>query len=146
MTVSQGLYHSFASVLPTTGGQLTFDTIDSGAGTNPIVNGILIEVLAPTAAGLLDNDSDTMPNWWEVAYQFDPESNLDGGSADFDGDGVSNVDEFTGGSDPRNPLSVPVDPDMDGGWRRLLEHPGATGRREACPTARTARPGFRPPR
>lgn len=120
LTVSQGLYHSFASVLPTTGGQLTFDSIDSGAGTNPIINGVLIEALAPTAAGLLDNDADTMPNWWEAAYQFNPESNVDGGSADFDLDGVSNVDEFAGGSDPRNPLSVPAVPtwavDGDGSW------------------------------
>jgi autotransporter-associated beta strand protein len=120
LTVSQGLYHSFASVRPTTGGQLTFDTIDSSAGTNPIVNGILIEAVGPTAEGLLDNDGDTMPNWWEVAYQFDPESNLNGGAADFDGDGVSNVDEFAGGSDPRDPLSVPVVPtwavDGDGTW------------------------------
>lgn len=120
LTVTQGLYHSFASVVPTSGGTLTFNSIDSGAGTNPIVNGTLIEALAPTAAGLLDNDGDTMPNWWEVAYQFDPESNLDGGSADFDLDGVSNVDEFTGGSDPRNPLSVPAVPtwavDGDGSW------------------------------
>ena len=120
LTVSQGLYHSFASVVPTTGGMLTFDSIDSGAGQNPIINGTLIEALAPTAAGLLDNDVDTMPNWWEVAYQFNPESNADGGSADFDLDGVSNVDEFTGGSDPRNPFSGPVIPtwavDGDGPW------------------------------
>jgi autotransporter-associated beta strand protein len=120
LTVTQGLYHSFASVVPTTGGILTFDSIDSGAGQNPIINGTLIEALAPTAAGLLDNDVDTMPNWWEVAYQFNPESNADGGAADFDGDGVSNVDEFAGGSDPRNPLSVPIIPtwavDGDGPW------------------------------
>lgn len=120
LTVSQGLFHSFASVQPTSGGELTFNSIDSGAGTNPILNGILIEVLGATAAGLLDNDGDMMPNWWEVAYQFDPESNLDGGSADFDTDGVSNADEFTGASDPRNPLSVPSVPtwavDGDGSW------------------------------
>lgn len=120
LTVSQGLFHSFASVQPTSGGELTFNSIDSGAGTNPILNGILIEVLGATAAGLLDNDGDTMPNWWEVAYQFDPESSLDGGSADIDADGASNADEFAGGSDPRNPLSVPAVPtwavDGDGSW------------------------------
>jgi autotransporter-associated beta strand protein len=119
LTVSQGLYHSFASVLPTTGGELTFNSIDSGAGTNPILNGILIEALAPTAAGLLDDDGDTMPNWWEVAYQFLPGSSADGGSADFDLDGVSNVDEFLGGSDPRDPLSTPPvlwAVDGDGSW------------------------------
>ena len=119
LTVSQGLYHSFAAVVPTTGGQLTFNSIDSGAGQNPILNGILIEALAPTAAGLLDNDSDTMPNWWEVAYQFNPESNVDGGAADFDLDGIPNVDEFTGGSDPRDPFSTPPvlwAIDGDGSW------------------------------
>jgi autotransporter-associated beta strand protein len=119
LTVSQGLYHSFASVLPTTGGELTFNSIDSGAGTNPILNGILIEALAPTAAGLLDDDGDGMPNWWEASYQFLPGSNVDGGSADFDLDGVSNVDEFLGGSDPRDPLSTPAvlwAVDGDGAW------------------------------
>jgi autotransporter-associated beta strand protein len=119
LTVSQGLYHSFASVLPTTGGELTFNSIDSGAGTNPIVNGVLIEALAPTAAGLLDDDGDGMPNWWEASYQFLPGSNVDGGSADFDLDGVSNVDEFLGGSDPRDPFSTPPvlwAIDGDGSW------------------------------
>lgn len=106
LTVTQGLYHSFASVLPTTAGELTFQSIDSGAGTNPILNGILIETLAPTAAGLLDNDSDTMPNWWEVAYQFNPASGADA-TTDFDSDGISNAAEFVGGSDPRDPLSTP---------------------------------------
>jgi autotransporter-associated beta strand protein len=120
LTVTQGLYHRFPAVLATSEGELTFNSIDSGAGTNPILNAILIEAVAPTAEGLLDNDNDTMPNWWEVAYQFDPESNLNGGTADFDGDGISNAAEYAGGSDPRDLLSVPVIPtwtvDGDGSW------------------------------
>lgn len=120
LTVSQGLFHQFASVVPTLGGQLTFESIQSGAATNPIVNAVLIEALEPTAAGLLDNDADSMPNWWEVAYGFDPESAADGGMTDSDGDGFTNVAEFAGGSDPRDPLSVPVVPswvvDGDGVW------------------------------
>jgi autotransporter-associated beta strand protein len=117
--VSSGLYHKFESVTPTSGGQLVFDTFDSSAGTNPILNGILIEAIAPTADGLLDGDGDTMANWWETAYQFDPASPADGGSADADGDGFSNVAEFEAGSDPRSNISTPPAEwavDGDGNW------------------------------
>ena len=117
--VSSGLYHKFESVTPTTGGQLTFDTFDSSAGQNPILNGILIEAIAPTADGLLDGDGDNMANWWEVAYQFDPANPADGGTTDSDGDGFSNVAEFQAGSDPRSNTSTPPAEwavDGDGDW------------------------------
>lgn len=118
-TVTQGLFHRFASVVPTVEGQLTFESMDSGAGTNPIINGVLIEALAPTAEGLLDNDNDMMPNWWEVAYRLNPEDAADA-TADADGDGVTNLQEFNAGTDPRDVLSGPVIPtwaaDGNGAW------------------------------
>lgn len=53
-----------------------------------------------------DSDGDGMPDGWEVLYALDPNSSADAG-LDADGDGVSNLDEYLGGSDPRNPGSVP---------------------------------------
>lgn len=119
--VSGGLFHHFDGVVASESGQLVFGVMDSSASANPIMNGILVEVTGPTAAGLADNDGDSMPNWWEVAYQFDPESGSNGGSSDADEDGFSNVAEFNAGSDPWNALSTPAPTpvwavDGDGTW------------------------------
>lgn len=117
--VASGRFHHFDSVVPNSAGTLVMDAVDTAASTNPIVNGVLFEALAPTAEGLLDNDGDGMPNWWEFAYQLDAANNSDA-IADADGDGFSNAAEAAGGSDPRNILSVPTPPqwvvDGDGAW------------------------------
>ncbi|WP_035600484.1 autotransporter-associated beta strand repeat-containing protein [Haloferula sp. BvORR071] len=117
--VASGRFHHFDSVVPNSAGALVMDTIDSSSGANPIVNGVLFEAVAPTADGLLDNDHDGMPNWWEFAYQFNPADSSDG-AADADGDGFSNAAEAAGGSDPRSIISVPTPPqwavDGDGAW------------------------------
>ncbi len=42
-----------------------------------------------------------MPDVWERSYTFDPEDTSDA-SEDWDMDGVSNLDEFRQGSDPRD--------------------------------------------
>lgn len=49
-----------------------------------------------------DNDGDQMPNDFELANGLDPDWPLDAAS-DLDGDGVSNLDEFIGGTDPNDP-------------------------------------------
>lgn len=117
--VSTGLFHHFESVVPTGSGDLVVDAVDAGPGTNPIVNGVLIEASSPSVAGLLDNDSDGMANWWEFAYHFNPADNSDA-TADADGDGFSNATEHTAGTDPRNNLSVPAPTrwavNGDGAW------------------------------
>lgn len=55
-----------------------------------------------------DTDNDGMPNSWELAYSLNPLSSKDA-KLDADSDGVTNVNEYRLGTDPRNP-----DTDGDG--------------------------------
>jgi uncharacterized repeat protein (TIGR02543 family) len=61
----------------------------------------------PKAAGI-DADADGMPDAWETRYGLNPLDPSDA-SADPDGDGVNNLQEYLNGSSPRNP-----DTDGDG--------------------------------
>ena len=45
-----------------------------------------------------DDDNDDMPDAWEIQYGFDPL--VDDASQDFDGDGISNLNEYLAGSNP----------------------------------------------
>jgi hypothetical protein len=51
-----------------------------------------------------DDDSDNLPDWWEMAY-FGSTTNT--GIADKDGDEYSNLDEYEANTDPTNNLSHP---------------------------------------
>jgi hypothetical protein len=51
-----------------------------------------------------DSDGDGIPDIWET--QFFGDSTSASGSADADGDGMINTDEFLAGTDPTNALSV----------------------------------------
>lgn len=55
-----------------------------------------------------DTDGDSMPDGWELASNFDPLNAADA-SGDADGDGLTNLAEFTNRTDPRN-----ADTDADG--------------------------------
>ena len=57
----------------------------------------------PSIAGgtpYVDSDHDGMPDAWETRYSLNPNSASDG-SADADGDGYTNIEEFLNGGDPR---------------------------------------------
>ncbi len=69
---------------------------------NPVINGATLELLQ----GLVDSDNDGLPDAWEL----DVFGNLDQkGSGDADGDGLTNLQEFTLGTDPTK-----ADTDGDG--------------------------------
>jgi len=54
----------------------------------------------------IDEDNDGLPDWWEED-QFGSIGAYDGND-DPDGDGISNLDEYLGGSNPNNPVSVAI--------------------------------------
>src|SRR6266446_5591902 len=60
-----------------------------------------------------DSDGDGIPDGWEVAHWLNPNDPGDA-AADWDGDGLTNLQEYLAGTDPNNP-----DSDGDGlsdGW------------------------------
>ena len=56
-----------------------------------------------------DNDLDGMPNWFENRYAGLDRENPADAALDFDGDGLTNLEEYQNGTDPHNP-----DTDGDG--------------------------------
>ena len=75
-------YNDSVDAFPDNGSEWT-DTDGDGIGNN-----------ADT-----DDDQDGMPDTWENMYGLDPLDSTDAGS-DLDGDGISNLDEYSGGSNP----------------------------------------------
>lgn len=66
-----------------------------------------------------DHDEDGMPDGWEVAYVLDPTSTSgnDGASGDPDADGLTNINEYNGGSNSTDPHNADCDSDgMKDGW------------------------------
>ncbi|WP_386780853.1 cadherin domain-containing protein [Luteolibacter ambystomatis] len=91
-----GLFHTFTNVSPTTAGGLVIEVMDSSAGSNPIVNGILITA---SATGNPDSDGDGLPDAWEQEH-FGMLSQ--GAAGDYDQDGDSNLAEYQNGTLPED--------------------------------------------
>ena len=73
--------------------QVEFSNID---GKNSFSMTLALE------SGVTDNDSDDLPNWWELDNNLDPESALgnDGRDGNEDGDAFTNFEEYVLGLDP----------------------------------------------
>ncbi len=84
--------------------------------------------LEADVTALRDDDGDDMPRWFEDTYGFDDQDASDA-VLDFDGDGLSNLEEFHAGTNPTDPDSDndgisdhaetlagtdPLNPDTDG--------------------------------
>jgi hypothetical protein len=52
----------------------------------------------------LDSDGDGLPDDWEIAHQLNPNS-PDDAAIDSDGDGLTNLQEYQAGTDPRSVAS-----------------------------------------
>jgi hypothetical protein len=59
---------------------------------------------AATLTVLADTDGDKAPDTWETQFGFNPADGSDGG-LDFDGDGMSNANEWRSGTNPNDPAS-----------------------------------------
>jgi hypothetical protein len=69
----------------------------------------LQEYLHDTNPLVSDSDGDTIPDYWEIQYELDPNNDLDG-TLDIDGDGLVNSNEFFYSCNP-----LVADTDIDDG-------------------------------
>ena len=74
---------------------------------NPSQLALLSSGMTPDLVGI-DTDNDGLPDGWEMLYGFDKNNPADAGQ-DTDLDGLTNLQEYTKGTNPKNP-----DTDQDG--------------------------------
>ena len=86
-----------------------------------------VTVSAPTTVTVLPNsDADGMDDDWELQNGLDPA--LDDARLDLDGDGLTNIWEYTWKFDPTNPADAQRDSDADGlpDWWELIHYGNAS--------------------
>jgi hypothetical protein len=76
---------------------------DTGFGNDPTNWVAAIPNLEPQGS-TQDSDDDGIPDAWEIAYNLDPYNSADA-SLDSDGDGLTNLQEYRTGTNPRDPNS-----------------------------------------
>ena len=88
------------------GGPFSFSASWSGPGTaKQVISASALSTMPiSTPSGYTDFDSDGMPDDWETQFGLNPFSAADA-SADPDGDGMSNLQEYLADTDPTNGLS-----------------------------------------
>ena len=75
----------------------------SGSGNNP--GSWAAAFPTPGRGTVPDRDRDGLPDDWEAAYSFDPDDAADAG-LDSDGDGLTNLQEYLSGTNPRDAASA----------------------------------------
>lgn len=73
----------------------TFSIADGGEDNAEPSTGNLFRFITRTDD---DSDNDGMPDWWEILYHLDPDS--DNADLDSDGDGMSDLEEYERGRNP----------------------------------------------
>ena len=59
------------------------------------------------SSGFADTDDDGLPDWWELKY-FGSKTSDEGPDDDYDGDGLSNLEELKAGSNPEVPVNIVI--------------------------------------
>jgi len=75
-----------------------------GGSYHAVVSNISDVATNALAALIVDSDGDGMPDTWELAHDLDPAFGLDA-LLDLDGAGMTNLEEYKAGTNPRDPRS-----------------------------------------
>jgi len=81
--------------------QYNHDTGQMKIWTHVVFN---ITYTGDTTGATIDSDSDSLPDWWEIAQSLDPYSSIgdNGATGDKDNDDLTNAQEYQFGTDPMN--------------------------------------------